>query len=222
MERIVAQEIPAVVVDNPAVDWNPFTNAVTRSSVNDAPAGAATQAAVRCLAGPVDGAREPDLRYARWLANFHAMQVVDKYSPSQPTHIVRVFETGRQLSEARVQAMLEQVLGSPQVKQVAQLIQKRLGRKLEPFDIWYDGFQAQRRAGRGPARCAGGEALSRRRGLSARDPQHAARAGLCARSRGLCGAAHRRGSGARLRPRHGRGDAAASRRTCARASSAAA
>jgi hypothetical protein len=136
MERIVAQEIPAVVVDNPAVDWNPFTNAVARSGVDDAPADFVKQAA-----GPVDGAREPDLRYARWLANFHAMQVVDKYSPSQPTHIVRVFESGRQLSEARVQSMLEQLLGSAQVKQVAGLIQKRLGRKLEPFDIWYAGFK---------------------------------------------------------------------------------
>ncbi len=29
MERIVTQTIPAVVVNNPAVDWNPFTNEVT-------------------------------------------------------------------------------------------------------------------------------------------------------------------------------------------------
>ncbi len=136
MERIVAQDIPAVVVDNPAVDWNPFTNTVTRAAVNDAPADAAKAS----TAAP-DATREPDTRYARWLANFRAMQVVDRYSPSQPTHIVRVFETGRQLSEARVQAMLEQLLGSPQVKQVGALIQKRLGRKLEPFDIWYAGFR---------------------------------------------------------------------------------
>jgi hypothetical protein len=135
MERIVAQEIPGAVVDSPALDWNPFTNAVTRAAVNDAPSDAVKTSAVP------DSAREPDLRYARWLANFHAMQVVDKYSPSQPTHIVRVFETGRQLSEARVQSMLEQLLGSPQVKQVAALIGKRLGRKLEPFDIWYAGFK---------------------------------------------------------------------------------
>jgi hypothetical protein len=53
-----------------------------------------------------------------------------------------VFESGRQLSEARVQAMLEQLLGSPQVKQVGALIRKRLGRKLEPFDIWYAGFRS--------------------------------------------------------------------------------
>jgi hypothetical protein len=38
--------------------------------------------------------------------------------------------------------MLEQLLGSPQVKQVAGLIGKRLGRKLEPFDIWYAGFKS--------------------------------------------------------------------------------
>jgi hypothetical protein len=140
MERIVAQDIPAVVVDNPTVDWNPFTNAVARSVVNDAPTGFVKQGAASPSA-PIDTAREADVRYARWLANFHAMQVVDKYSPSQPTHIVRVFEAGRQLSEARVQSMLEQLLGSPQVKQVAGLIGKRLGRKLEPFDVWYAGFK---------------------------------------------------------------------------------
>jgi len=34
-------------------------------------------------------------------------------------------------------------LSSPQVKEVAELISKRLGRKLQPFDIWYDGFKAR-------------------------------------------------------------------------------
>jgi hypothetical protein len=36
MERIVTQTIPAAVVDNPTVDWNPYTNAVTASTVDDA------------------------------------------------------------------------------------------------------------------------------------------------------------------------------------------
>ena len=36
MERIVTQTIPAAVVDNPAVDWNPTTNEVRASSVKDA------------------------------------------------------------------------------------------------------------------------------------------------------------------------------------------
>jgi len=40
-----------------------------------------------------------------------------------------------------VQRMFEQVLSSPIVPRIAALIQKRLGRPLEPFDIWYNGFR---------------------------------------------------------------------------------
>jgi hypothetical protein len=43
--------------------------------------------------------------------------------------------------ESRVQAMLEEVVSSPLVPRVAKLIEKRLGRKLEPFDVWYNGFK---------------------------------------------------------------------------------
>ena len=45
MERIITQTIPAVVVNNPAVDWNPFTNEVAPAAVNDsdAPAGRRTR-----------------------------------------------------------------------------------------------------------------------------------------------------------------------------------
>jgi hypothetical protein len=139
MERIVAQDIPAVVIDSPLVDWNPYTNAVTRSTVNDAPAGTSLK---KLPDGPVDAAREPDARYARLLANFKAQRVVDQYSPSQPTYIIRAFERNRQLSEERVRAMLEKVLSSPEVARTGKLIQQRLGRKLEPFDIWYAGFRA--------------------------------------------------------------------------------
>jgi hypothetical protein len=37
--------------------------------------------------------------------------------------------------------MFEDVLTSPLVPRVAKLIEKRLGRLLEPFDIWYSGFK---------------------------------------------------------------------------------
>ena len=40
-----------------------------------------------------------------------------------------------------VKAMLEEVLSSPLVPRVAALIAKRLGRPLEPFDVWYAGFK---------------------------------------------------------------------------------
>ncbi len=125
MERIIAQEIPAAVIDNPKVDWNPFSNAL-RAAPGEPSA---------------DATREPDARYAQWLANFHAQREVDRYSPDRNTLIARAFEADRQLPEARVQAMFEQVLGSEVFKQVGALIATRLGRKLEPFDIWYSGFR---------------------------------------------------------------------------------
>jgi hypothetical protein len=41
--------------------------------------------------------------------------------------------------------MLEQVLASPLVPRAARLVEERLHRKLEPFDIWYDGFRPRSR-----------------------------------------------------------------------------
>ena len=135
MERIVDQTIPAAVVDNPGVDWNPYTNEVKPAAVDDADEGEG-----RTGVKP-DAAREPDTRYARILDTFRASKLVDPYSPTAPTHIRRSFEEGRQMLESRVQSMLEEVVSSPLVPRVAKLIEKRLGRKLEPFDIWYSGFR---------------------------------------------------------------------------------
>src|SRR5207253_1044535 len=80
MQRIVTQSIPAAVVNNPHVDWNPWTNSVQPAAVQDAdtpaPAGART-----------DNAPEPDRRYAELLATFRAARLVDPYSPNTPTLI---------------------------------------------------------------------------------------------------------------------------------------
>jgi hypothetical protein len=136
MERIVDQTIPAVVVDNPHVDWNPYTNDVKRSTVHDAEPGEGRPAPEK-----ITNAREPDTRYAKIQNTYKASKLVDPYSPTAPTHIQRSFEEGRQMLESRVQAMLEEVLSSPHAPRVAKIIEKRLGRPLEPFDIWYNGFR---------------------------------------------------------------------------------
>jgi hypothetical protein len=136
MERIVTQTIPDSVVDNPQVDWNPVTNEVraTTDKDSDLPAPSGKKPA---------NEPEPDTRYAKLLAVFHAQRQVDAWSPSAPTLIARRFEENRQIPEARVKKILEDVLASPEVPHVAKLVQKRLGRKLEPFDIWFDGFRAR-------------------------------------------------------------------------------
>jgi hypothetical protein len=133
MERIVTQTIPEVVIDNPQVDWNPYTNEVRAATVKDSDATPKGQA--------ITSSREPDTRYAKLLGTFLAARKADPYSPTTPTLIDRRFDEDREIPEARVQAMLEQVVSSPLVPQTAKLIQQRLGRPLEPFDIWYNGFR---------------------------------------------------------------------------------
>jgi hypothetical protein len=132
MSRIVTQEIPAAVINNPGVDWNPDTNEVHATSDRDGDPKSGA---------PVGNAREPDTRYARLLADFQAQRKLDPYSPTAPTYVQRSFDEDRQIPEARVQAMFEQVLSSKLVAQTGKLIESRLGRPLEPFDVWYNGFR---------------------------------------------------------------------------------
>lgn len=134
MDRIVTQTIPAVAVNNPAVDWNPYTNEVKLAEVRD-------------FDQPVDpgmavsASPEPDARYATLLSTFKASRKIDAYSPTAPTLIARRFDESREIPEARVRSMFEQVLTSPLVGKIAAVIEKKLGRPLEPFDIWYNGFR---------------------------------------------------------------------------------
>jgi hypothetical protein len=139
MERIVTQTIPEVVVNNPSVDWNPFTNEVWPSAVKDS--GEATASAGSASDKPLTNAPEPNTRYAKLLLTFQASRKVDPYSPTAPTLIARRFDENREIPEARVKQMFEQVLTSATVPEVAKLIETRLGRPLEPFDIWYNGFR---------------------------------------------------------------------------------
>ncbi len=134
MERIVTQTIPAVAVNNPHVDWNPYTNEVKRATVTDSdtPVPADIQ---------ISNAPEPDTRYATLWKTYVAAKKADPYSPTAPTLITRRFDENREIPEPRVKAMLEEVLASPLVAQTAKLIESRLGRPLEPFDIWYNGFK---------------------------------------------------------------------------------
>lgn len=136
MERIVTQTIPAMVINNPQVDWNPFTNEVTRSTVIDYDPPV--------LSDFTPGnSPEPDTRYKILLNTFLASKLADPYSPSEPTLIARRFNEGRQIPEERIKEILTQVVASPLVADVAKLIEKRLGRKLQPFDIWYNGFRVK-------------------------------------------------------------------------------
>ena len=133
MERIVRQEIPAAVIDNPGLLWDPETN-----EVRPVAGAAAGEEGDRDLA-----AREPDTRYATLLGVFQAVSRIDPYSPNEPTFIARRFERDRQIPEREVEALLVSVLAAPEVAELGRLIASRLGRPLEPFDVWYSGFKSR-------------------------------------------------------------------------------
>jgi hypothetical protein len=134
MERIVTQTIPAAVIDDPRLDWNPFTNEVRPAPLDtvekDAPARAP-------LATSGLDAREPDTRFARILAHLAAARRADPFSPTAPSALARAFDEA-EIPEERVRALLTAVLESPLVRQVAREAEARLGRPLGPQDLWYE------------------------------------------------------------------------------------
>ena len=124
MQRIVRQEIPQEVINNPEPIWYPYSNKVEsqKSKVES---------------------REPDTRYQKILDIFHAMQQVDAYCPNMPTGIIRNFEGDIEIPAAEIDSLFRSLISSEQVKIVAAEIKNRLGRELRPYDIWYDGFKAR-------------------------------------------------------------------------------
>jgi hypothetical protein len=124
MKRIIDQSIPSEVVNNRTYRWNPYDNILLSDGEQ------------------VSFTAEPDTRYQHLLNNFWANVKADPYYPSHPTFIQRQFESGMEMTQEEVRNLFTGFISSPQVQEVAALISQRLGRKLEPFDIWYNGFRA--------------------------------------------------------------------------------
>ena len=125
MRRIIDQSIPQCVINNDQYEWYPYANKVMQQG---------KEVKVEC---------EPNTRYQYFLDNFRAMQQVDRYNPMYPTAIARAFNRDMEVSYEEIEQLFTTFCSSPVVAQVAKLIEQRLGRKLEPFDIWYDGFKSR-------------------------------------------------------------------------------
>jgi len=125
MKHIINQSIPEMVINNADYQWNPTDNKVLKDGKE------------------VTFTAEPDRRYEMLLNNFRAIHATDAYYPALPTYSQRAFELSMEIPEQDVEKLFTSLMTSPEIKQVAELIQKRLGRNLQPFDIWYDGFKAR-------------------------------------------------------------------------------
>ena len=125
MKHIIYQTIPQEVINKNDYTWNPYQNKIYKNGT-EAPA-----------------TPEPSTRYGHLLSIFKAMKAIDQYTPMYPTYISRKFDQEFELSQAEVEALFIKLVDSEQVKQAGALIAKRLGRDLQPFDIWYDGFKSR-------------------------------------------------------------------------------
>lgn len=123
MKRIIAQDIPKEVINADRFEWNPFNNTLFLE-------GKETK-----------GTPESPARYQKMLNNFKAQQRIDAYTGN--TYIDRKFDDEMEIALKDVEALFDQYLTAPELKEVGKIISKRLGRKLEAYDIWYDGFKAR-------------------------------------------------------------------------------
>jgi len=125
MKRIINQEIPQEVINTNEYLWNPYENKLSKNGKN------------------VEFKPEPDVRYDHLRKNFIAVKNIDQYYPFYPTYIERKFEGDMQMPQEQVEKLFIEFVSAPEIREIGKLISQRLGRNLEPFDIWYDGFKSR-------------------------------------------------------------------------------
>ena len=123
MKRIISQEIPVEVINSGAYEWDPYANTIRKDGKE------------------IKSTPESTIRYQKMLNNFKAMQGIDKYTGD--TYIDRKFNDDMEVALQDVEKLFDEFLSAPELKEVGKMISKRLGRKLEAYDIWYDGFKAR-------------------------------------------------------------------------------
>ena len=123
MKHIIAQTIPRDVINKDQYFWYPVAGRTYQGTIQ------------------FELPREKDVRYQYLLDNFHAIQAADAYYSDSSTYLDRRFNEELEFSQQDLEKLFSAFLSAPEVKTVAALISKKLGRKLQPWDIWYNGFK---------------------------------------------------------------------------------
>ncbi len=122
MERIVSQEIPKEVINSGEYDWNPFSNTLYKAGKK------------------IKASQEDSVRYYMLKRNFNPDI---RYGESKIPQIDKKFSGELEMQVDKVEELFKTLLTSPERISVAKIIKERLGRDLEVFDIWYDGFKSR-------------------------------------------------------------------------------
>ncbi len=124
-----------------AIDGGVPLSVMNRSNTSDWNAQSNTIAGV-----PVRSDTMGLARYERLLDQFALARKYDAYYPEYPTAIARKFELAREMTEQSVEQLLIDLLDHPVRTALADYLRSRLGRDLEPFDIYFDDIAESRPA----------------------------------------------------------------------------
>lgn len=125
MKHIIFQDIPSQVINKNDYQWNPITNKIYKDKKE------------------VTATPEPCTRYEYILNLFKSLKAMDEYSPFYKTYIDRKFNEEMEIPQKDVEELFIKFISSDAVRKTGKLIEKKLGRKLEPFDIWFNGFKSR-------------------------------------------------------------------------------
>jgi hypothetical protein len=125
MLRIINQDIPQEFINTEGNDYCPSNNKFFKNGKETA------------------FERENDVRYAFLLEVFNAEKASDEYSPLYPDAIKRAFDQGLEMTFDEVETIFTTFLSASVNKEIGKYISNQLGRPLQAYDIWYDGFKTR-------------------------------------------------------------------------------
>ncbi len=128
IEHILNGTIPVEFIKDTTTRWDPWKNKLFKGEP-----GKIIQ---------VDYKTEGTKRYAGLLSEFKNKSSRDILYPKGSTFITRTFESSNFKSD-EIESLIRSFLSDPVIVNAGKLISRRLGRPLQPFDIWYSGFQSQ-------------------------------------------------------------------------------
>jgi hypothetical protein len=123
LRRVVDGEIPREILSNPKARWHQKDNTVVE--------GDTTRAATPTGA----------LRWEKFKRAYDIQREIDPHT-AFGSIIDNKFKLEREIPEEKVVQILTDILSDPVVERVAAYLAKRLGRPLEPQDIYFKSFQA--------------------------------------------------------------------------------
>jgi len=148
MARHIDGSIPKAVMNGTARGaWDPQRNTIDGVPV-DGPSAA--HGSLRAPGTPPTAASDPLIgpeRYRQWLEHRSLAERFDAHYPEQPSAMARKFDLYREIPESQVEQLLVELLEAPVRRDIAKFIERRIGRSLEAFDIYFEDIGEADEAG---------------------------------------------------------------------------